>query len=72
MACNIEDERNNSQNTMEELKNQCDLFLETLRVKLNEDERLRNKFYILPFSGILSEELIDFEKLVRANEKMPP
>ena len=58
--------------TIEELKNQCDIFLETLRTKLNEDERLRNKSYILPFSGILSQELIGFEKLVRANEKMPP
>ena len=58
--------------TIEEFKNQCDFFLETLRSKLNADERLRNKFYILPFSGILSQELIDFEKLVLANECIPP
>lgn len=56
--------------TIAEFKNQCDLFLETLQTKLNKDERLRNKFYILPFSGILSKELIGFEKLVLANEYM--
>ena len=58
--------------TLQELKIQFDLFMETLKKMLNEDERLRNKFYILDFSGPLSEELIDFEMVVRRNEKIPP
>ena len=53
-----------------ELKNQYELFVETLRNMLNKDERLRDKFYLLSFSGILSHELIAFEKLVETTEKM--
>ena len=36
MACNIEDERNNSQNTMEELKNQ----LEHMKTVINDYQNL--------------------------------
>ena len=57
--------------TMEELKNQYELFVETLRTKLSEDENLKDKCYLLPFSGILSKELIPFEEYVRRCEKLP-
>lgn len=58
--------------SLEELNNQYELFVETLRTMLNSDDRLKDKFYILSFSGILSHELIAFEKQVRNNEKIPP
>ena len=57
--------------TLDDLRTQCDLFVETLRNKLNEDKNL-TKPYILQFSGLLSQELIDFEIAVRKNERIPP
>ena len=58
--------------TLKELKNQYDLFVKTLTTLLNKDERLKDKFYLLSFSGILSQELIAFENRIRNCEKKPP
>ena len=58
--------------TIEELKNQYELFVETLNTMLNKHKCLKEKFYLLPFSGILSKKLITFEEHIQRCEKMPP
>ena len=57
--------------TLEELREQYELFVETLKAKLCEQECFKDKYYLLKFSGILSDELISFEKHVRRCEKLP-
>ena len=52
----------------EELKNQYELFVDTLRSLLYKDELLKDKFYLLSFTGILSHELIELEKEIQRNE----
>ena len=58
--------------TIGELKNQYELFVETLNTMLNKQESLKDKFYLLPFSGILSKKLITLEEYIQKCEKMPP
>ena len=57
--------------SINELKVEYELFVETLRNLLNEDIRLKNKYYLLTFSGPLSKELIAFEEKVLDSEKIP-
>ena len=57
--------------SINELKVEYELFVETLRNLLNEDIRLKNKYYLLTFSGPLSKELIAFEEIVLDSEKIP-
>ena len=57
--------------SINELKVEYELFVETLRNLLSEDIRLKNKYYLLTFSGPLSKELIAFEEIVLDSEKIP-
>ena len=57
--------------SVKELKVEYELFVDTLRKMLSEDIRLKNKYYLLTFSGPLSKELIAFEEIVLDSEKIP-
>ena len=57
--------------SVKELKVEYELFVETLRNMLSEDIRLKNKYYLLVFSGPLSKELIAFEEKVLDSERIP-